>query len=34
VAGTADGELGERVELDVNGVCGLALGDGFEFSGL
>jgi hypothetical protein len=34
VAGAADGELGESVELDVDGVCGLALGDGFEFAGL
>ena len=34
VAGAADGELGESVELDVDGVCGLALGDGLEFAGL
>ena len=29
-----DGELGEGVEFDVDGVCGLALGDGLEFAGL
>jgi hypothetical protein len=34
VAGAADGELGERVKFDVDGVCGLALGDSFEFAGL
>jgi hypothetical protein len=34
VAGTADGELGEGVEFDVDGVCGLSFGDGLEFAGL
>jgi len=34
VAGTTDGELSERVELDVNCVSGLALGDCLEFAGL
>ena len=34
VASAADGELGESVEFDVDGVCGLALGDGLEFAGL
>lgn len=34
VAGAADGEFGEGVVFDVDGVCGLALGDGFEFAGL
>lgn len=34
VAGAANGEFGESVEFDVDGVCGLALGDGFEFAGL
>lgn len=34
MAGAADGELGERVELDVDGVGGLALGDGLELAGL
>lgn len=34
VAGAANGEFGKSVELDVDCVCGLALGDGFEFAGL
>ena len=34
MAGAADGEFSESVVLDVDGVCGLALGDGFEFAGL
>ena len=34
VAGAADGELGESVEFDVDDVCWLALGNGFEFAGL
>jgi hypothetical protein len=34
VTGAADGELCERVEFNVDGICGLALGDGFEFAGL
>ena len=34
VAGAANGELGESVEFDVDGVCGLAFGDGLEFAGL
>jgi len=34
VAGAANGELGESVEFDIDGVCGLAFGDGLEFAGL
>lgn len=34
VAGAADGELGECVVLDVDGVYRLALGAGLEFAGL
>jgi len=34
VARAADGEFGESVELDVDGISGLALSDGLEFAGL
>lgn len=34
VTGAANCKLSERVELDVDGVCGLAFGDGFKFAGL
>ena len=34
VSSATDGEFGESVEFDVDGVCGLALGDGLEFAGL
>lgn len=34
VAGAADGEFGECVVLDVDGVYGLALGAGLELAGL
>jgi hypothetical protein len=32
VAGTTDGEFSERVELDVDCIGGLALGDCLEFA--
>lgn len=34
VTRAANGEIGESVELDVNGISGLALSDGLEFAGL